>query len=109
MEHLHWPLTVLARAVHHKNLTAASGSVGLSQPQLSRLVSQLERELDLVLLDRAAKRKSGWTHTAFQLAEVYSDYAIKFQNSITAFQSGARPKQTVSSVGPQILLDLKES
>lgn len=82
MEQLHWPLHILSRAIHFKNLSGASAHVGLSQPQLSRLVSQIERELDVVLLDRTARRKSGWTPAAFKLAEVYLQSSRKLQAAI---------------------------
>lgn len=82
METLHWPLSVLARAVHFKNLTGASAHVGLSQPQLSRLIAQIEKEFDVSLLDRTAKRKSAWTPAAFRLAEVYAQNSRKLQSSI---------------------------
>lgn len=82
METLHWPLTVLSKAIHFKNLTGASAHIGLSQPQMSRLISQLEKEFDIVLLDRSAKRKSAWTPAAHKLAEIYSLNARKLQSSI---------------------------
>ena len=82
MDSLHWPLSVLSKAVHFKNLTSASAHVGLSQPQLSRLVSQLEKEFNITLLDRAARRKSGWTPTAFQLAEIYSKNSRRLQDAL---------------------------
>ncbi len=66
-----WPLTVLAKSIHYKNLTAASKFVGLSQPQLSRLISKLEDEFNIILLDRTVKRKSSWTPIAFKLAEIF--------------------------------------
>lgn len=82
MDSLHWPLTVLSKAVHFKNLTGASMHVGLSQPQLSRLISQIEKEFDVVLLDRSAKRKSGWTPTAYKLAEIYAQNSRKLRSSV---------------------------
>lgn len=82
MESLHWPLYILSKAVHYKNLTGASSHVGLSQPQLSRLILQIEKEFDVVLLDRSTKRKSGWTPAAFRLAEIYTQNSRKLQNSI---------------------------
>ena len=83
MDSLHWPLSVLSKAVHFKNLTSASAHVGLSQPQLSRLVSQLEREFNITLLDRSARRKSGWTPTAFKLAEIYSKNTRRLQEAMS--------------------------
>lgn len=64
-------LAVLSRAVHFQNLTAASQHVGLSQPQLSRLVGQLEQGLGVILLDRGVRRKTNWTPVAHRLAEVF--------------------------------------
>jgi hypothetical protein len=82
MDNLHWPLSVLCKAVHFKNLTSASANVGISQPQLSRLIAQLESELNVHLLDRTAKRKSGWTAEAYKLAEIYSQNSRRLQSSI---------------------------
>ena len=61
MQQLYYELGVLAKAVNFKNLSAAALHVGLSQPQLSRIIAKIEEELKIVLLDRSAKRKSGWT------------------------------------------------
>jgi DNA-binding transcriptional LysR family regulator len=72
MERVSWELSILAKAIAFNNLSTAAGPVGLSQPQLSRIVSRLENELQVVLLDRTAKRKSGWTPQAHRLAEIYS-------------------------------------
>lgn len=71
MQQLYYELSVLAKAVHFKNLSAAALHVGLSQPQLSRIIAKIEDELRIVLLDRSAKRKSGWTAVAFQLSEIF--------------------------------------
>src|SRR5215207_3210183 len=71
MDNLHWQLSVLSKAIHYKNLSGAAAHVGLSQPQLSRIISRLEGELGVVLLDRAARRKSGWTPVAFKVADTY--------------------------------------
>lgn len=68
---LHWHLSILSKAIHYKNLSAAATHVGLSQPQLSRIVARLEQELGVTLLDRSARRKSGWTPIAFKFAETY--------------------------------------
>lgn len=71
MDNLHWQLSVLAKAIHYKNLSGAASHVGVSQPQLSRIISRLEQELGVVLLDRAARRKSGWTPIAYKIADTY--------------------------------------
>lgn len=52
-------------------MSGAALHVGLSQPQLSRIIARIEDELKIVLLDRSAKRKSGWTAIAFQLSEMF--------------------------------------
>ena len=71
MHAIHYELSILAKAIHHKNLSAAALHVGLSQPQLSRIIAKIEDELQIVLLDRSAKRKSGWTPLATQVSEIY--------------------------------------
>lgn len=71
MTSLHWPLSVLSRCIDYKNLTAASKHVGLSQPQLSRLIKQIEEELEIVLLDRSSPRHSTWTPSARAIVEIY--------------------------------------
>jgi hypothetical protein len=75
MQQLYYELSVLAKAVHFKNLSAAALHVGLSQPQLSRIIARIEDDLKIVLLDRTAKRKSGWTSVAFQLADIFEKSA----------------------------------
>lgn len=71
MQQLYYELSVLAKAVHFKNLSAAAIHVGLSQPQLSRIIARIEEEFKVVLLDRAAKRKSSWTPIAFEMSEIF--------------------------------------
>lgn len=81
---LAYELGVLAKAVQHKNLSAASVHVGLSQPQLSRLVARIEGELNVVLLDRSARRKSGWTPLAQELAVSYVRGMNRLQTELLA-------------------------
>lgn len=71
ISHLTYELSVLAKAIRHPNLSVAATHVGLSQPQLSRLIQKLEAELKVVLLDRASRRKSGWTPVAHDLASAF--------------------------------------
>lgn len=84
MQVLYYELSVLARAVHFKNLSAAALHVGLSQPQLSRIIAKIEEELRVVVLDRSAKRKSGWTPVAFQLAEIFEKSNRRMESEIVA-------------------------
>jgi DNA-binding transcriptional LysR family regulator len=82
IQSLHWQLAVLSKAIHYKNLSGAASHVGLSQPQLSRIVQRLEAELGIVLLDRTARRKSGWTPIAFKVAETYFQTSRKLTQQL---------------------------
>jgi molybdenum-dependent DNA-binding transcriptional regulator ModE len=93
MVNLHWEMSVLSRSVAYPNLSAAAAHVGLSQPQLSRIVSRLESEFQLQLLDRAARRKSGWTAAAFKLAEVYANSERKLEGEIHKLVKAAEPQE----------------
>jgi len=86
MEHLYWELNVLSRASQYHNLSAAAGHIGISQPQLSRIISKLESELNIVLLDRTARRKSGWLPIAFELSQIYSLSSRKLNWAIEQLQ-----------------------
>ena len=66
-----WNLEVLSRAVAFQNLSGAASHVGISQPQLSRIVAKLEEEIGGVLLNREVKRHSSWTPLAHQLSRIY--------------------------------------
>jgi len=83
MENIHWELSVLSRAIAYKNLSGASSQVGLSQPQLSRIIARLEKALSVVLLDRATKRNAAWTPTAFKLVEIYSKTIRSLDQELT--------------------------
>jgi hypothetical protein len=90
---LSWELSVLARSVSYKNLSGASGHVGLSQPQLSRIVSRLEGALDVVLLDRTSRRSSGWTPAAFRVAELYSKASRHLQTDLQKLLGASQLKE----------------
>jgi len=72
IESLFWDLSVLSRAVLYSNLSSASRHIGLSQPQISRIVKKIEEELDVQILDREAKRKSAWTRTALDISDQFT-------------------------------------
>lgn len=82
MQQLQYELSVLAKAVQFKNLSAAASQVGLSQPQLSRIIAKIETELQVVLLDRSAKRKSSWTPIAAQIAELFEKNFRRLENDL---------------------------
>ncbi len=82
LQSVHWQLSVLSKAIHYKNLSGAASHVGLSQPQLSRIIARLEEELGVVLLDRTARRKSGWTPIAYKVAETYFQSSRKLSQEL---------------------------
>lgn len=86
-QHLYYELSILAKAIHFKNLSAAALHVGLSQPQLSRIIAKLENQLKVVLLDRSAKRKSGWTTLAFQLSDVFEKSSRRLQTELQSIST----------------------
>jgi hypothetical protein len=69
----HYELSLLTKAIPYPNLTIASRHVGLSQPQLSRILQKLEHTLDVTLLNRSSKKRSTWTKAAYDLADFYSE------------------------------------
>lgn len=87
MEHYAWELSILKKAVQFPNLSLASEKIGVSQPQLSRMIAKLEHELKLVLLERQSKRHSAWTKEAFALAEIYFDVASRFEEKIASMHA----------------------
>lgn len=95
MIHLSHELTVLSKAVAFRNLSGASSHVGLSQPQLSRIVKKLEDELSVVLLDRAAKRNASWTPLALRIAEFYLKKTRVFESDLMTLVGGAQSHQIV--------------
>lgn len=82
MQDAHYRLSILAKAVQHKNLSAAADHIGLSQPQLSRVIGKLEEDFQVVLLDRGVRRKSSWTQTAIQLSEIFLKNELQLQSDI---------------------------
>jgi DNA-binding transcriptional LysR family regulator len=77
-------LSTLVKAIEHKNLSAASSHVGISQPQLSRMIAKIEEELNVVLLDRSSRRNSGWTEIAHSLASAFSKGLMRLESEILA-------------------------
>jgi len=89
VEYLNWELSVLSRAVAYPNLSGASSHVGISQPQLSRIVSKLEEQLQIKLLDREARRRSAWTPVAYRVAEVYGQSLKNFRVELSKLVEGS--------------------
>lgn len=81
---LSYELSVLSKAVNHRNLSAAATHIGLSQPQLSRLVAKIEGVLNVVLLDRSARRKSSWTPIALELTSTYTKGIGRLESELLA-------------------------
>lgn len=84
MIQLHQELNTLSRCVKYQNLSQAAAHVGLSQPQLSRVISKIESELGVVLLDRTARRKSAWTPLAFKISQIYSQGVDKLSADLSS-------------------------
>lgn len=79
---LSYELSVLENCIRFHNLSIASEHVGISQPQLSRIVKKIEAELEVVLIDRASKRQSRWTEAALQLAEEFKVQRREFRENL---------------------------
>jgi DNA-binding transcriptional LysR family regulator len=92
LEDLSWELSVLSRAVVYKNLSGAAQNIGLSQPQLSRILNKLETELGSVLLDRSSRRKAAWTPLAHQISEAYLKSARSLNGQVLKLLEGSEPK-----------------
>lgn len=90
---LHSNFAALVKAVRYKNLSAASEHIGLSQPQLSRLIQRLEQELGVMLLDRTSKRSSGWLPQAYHLAEIYQQSDKRLKLEIESLNQESVPKE----------------
>jgi hypothetical protein len=95
MERALYELSVLAKAVAHKNLLGASQHVGLSQPQLSRIIKRIENTFSVVLLDRSAKRNASWTPSAYSLATFYTKKMRSFDRDMEALLQQSQAKQIV--------------
>lgn len=93
MERVSHEMDVLARAVAYKNLSAASSHIGLSQPQLSRIIKKIEETFSVVLLDRSAKRNAAWTPTAYKLADFYHKKMRIFDRELDALLQASQIKQ----------------
>jgi DNA-binding transcriptional LysR family regulator len=93
IEGLTYELSVIAKAVQHKNLSAAAAHIGLSQPQLSRLIAKVEKELKIVLLDRSAKRKSGWTSIAAELSLCFAKGMMRVEEEVLALAQDREVQQ----------------
>jgi DNA-binding transcriptional LysR family regulator len=87
MNEISYPLSILVKAVGFRNLSAASSHVGLSQPQLSRIIAKLEDELGFELLNRQVRRRACWTAEALKLAEMYHRHHRRLESAIKSMQS----------------------
>lgn len=90
---LSWELSILSRAVQYENLSAASTHVGLSQPQLSRIIAKLEKEYGLMLLDRKSKRHTSWSANARRIADLYLKTSRVFEDEIRALETETKPRE----------------
>ena len=95
MTQLFYELSVLSKAVAHKNLSSASRHVGLSQPQLSRIIKKIEENFSVVLLDRATKRFATWTPAALKLSDFFNRKMRAFDNELESLVLKTQTKQLV--------------
>ena len=93
MEDLHWPLSVLTRCIYYKNISGAADNIGLSQPQISRLIKKIENELDIILLDRSSPRHIKWTKNAWKLVEIYNRNTLSLENSLNQLKENQIPSK----------------
>jgi DNA-binding transcriptional LysR family regulator len=61
--------------------------VGLSQPQLSRILHKLEEQFELSLLDRSSRRHSSWTAAAHRLAEAFDSCSRDMDRTLSDLQA----------------------
>lgn len=87
-----YELDILSRSVQFKNLSAASQQVGLSQPQLSRIISKIENEFHIQLLDRTSKRHTTWTPLAREMAKNFANTVKRLEEDIIRTTNNAEPK-----------------
>ncbi|MFZ4713886.1 MAG: LysR family transcriptional regulator [Bacteriovoracaceae bacterium] len=92
MERFSSELSLLSRAIVYPNLSTASVQIGVSQPQLSRVIMKLEAELKVVLLERQSRRHSSWTAMAYRLAEMFSELSSKFDSRLKEIIDGEEPE-----------------
>ncbi len=85
-------LKLLSICINYRNLTAASKHVGLSQPQLSRIVKGIEEDLGVVLLDRSSPRHSTWTPQARGVAEIYMKAERALEADLDFYLEGSLQK-----------------
>lgn len=93
MSSLNERLEVISSCIDYKNLTSASQNVGLSQPQLSRIVKSSEDELGISLLDRSSPRHSTWTPEARGVVEIYLRSKKSLDAELGAYLEGTVQKE----------------
>jgi hypothetical protein len=87
-----YELDILSRSVQFKNLSAASQQVGLSQPQLSRIIAKIESEYHIQLLDRTSKRHTTWTLVAQELAKNFGSNVKRLEEDLNRTTNNAEAK-----------------
>jgi len=93
---LAWELSVLQRAVTFSNLSAASRQIGISQPQLSRILKKIEDELGIHLLDRRVKRAPRWTQEAHKVSQAFREAVTQLEKKIRAIETKVQVIDTLS-------------
>lgn len=86
MEQIAFELSILRRCVAFKNLTWAAQHVGLSQPQISRIIKKIETHVGFPLLDRSSKRTACWLPEALRLAEIHAQSVQNFERELQSLK-----------------------
>ena len=92
MEYISKDFLVLAQATQHANLSAAAKHIGISQPQLSRIIGRMEEQLQVKLLDRTVRRKSAWTKEALRIAGLCTKTQQDFEVQLDSLIDSQKPK-----------------
>lgn len=82
LERLAYELSILSRVIAYPNISTASLQVGISQPQISRIIKKIEDELEINILERQSKRHSSWAPIAYKITESFNDYKSRFEEHL---------------------------
>ncbi len=91
MEQIAFELSILRKCVAFKNLSWAAKHVGMSQPQISRIIKKIEEHVGFPLIDRASKRSSCWLPEALKLAEIHALQVQNFERDLQALRTTGVP------------------
>jgi hypothetical protein len=91
MEQIVYELSILQKCVKFKNLSWAAKHVGMSQPQISRILRKIEDRVGFPLLDRTSKRSSAWLPEAIKLTELFALQIRNFEINLQTLRKTEAP------------------